>query len=455
MLEPNQAEAKKAKTEFSDVARKIKTTVFYANLNMMPWWKAWIVHTVRIIYAITQDIIEDRITMRATSLVYTTLLSIVPTLAIVFSVLRAFNYQEKLEETLISFLAPMGDRGVEITDYIMQLVERVDPGVLGSAGLVFLIYAIISMVSKVEGAINEIWGVDSHRPLVRRFTDYLSAVILGPFLIIIVLGIMANFFSGAAAEAIPGMSQASELINIALPNALIIFIFLFLYKALPNDRVSLVSALIGAICACLLWQVGSLVFSYFVASSSRLAELYSVFATIIIFFIWLNFAWLTILVGASITYYHQYPLEAVSRKFLRTPAAMDLRRLSVEVALLIAKSFKEGEKPWSSEAIAERLNVPKKLVDYVLSSMERNRLIYAIDSRPQGYVFAHPLADITIKKVIDASKIAETPQFKRQPVSGIDSLLYKVNEAERDILKSVTLESLIEEQEQKESANKE
>ncbi len=425
----------------------LKKTLFYDDLRTMPWLKRFFVHTFRILYAIFWDIYEDRITLRATSLVYTTLLSIVPTLAIVFSVLKSFEYHNKLKESLQSFLSPMGERGVEITDYIMNLVERVDPGVLGSVGLVFLIYAIVSMVSKVEASINEIWGVEVHRPLVRRFSDYLSAVVLGPVLILIVLGIMANFFAGAAAEIIPGVGQLKDVIDMALPNALIIMIFLFLYKALPNDRVSLISALIGAVCACLLWQASGVVFAHFVASSSRLAELYSVFVTSIIFFIWLNFAWLIILIGASIAFYHQYPLEAVTRKFMRSPASIDLRRLSVEIALLIGQAHRRGYAPWTSEGLARRLRTPKRIIDHLLSAMENTGLLYAIDSRPAGFVLSRPVDKISVRDVMDSSRIKDAPFIGREHAPGLDVLMEQLDDAKEAILRDVNLSALLDEQE--------
>lgn len=439
-------EGKESAAGVKTMAGSLKHTLFYADLRQMPWWKAFLVHTFRIIFAISRDIYEDRITLRATSLVYTTLLSIVPTFAIVFSVLKSFEYHNKLRDSLQSFLSPMGDKGLEITNYIMALVERVDPGVLGSVGLVFLIYAIISMVSKVEASINEIWGVEVHRPLVRRFSDYLSAVILGPVLILIILGIMANFFAGAAAESFPGIAEIKPYVDMALPNALVTMIFLFLYKALPNDRVSLISALIGAVCACLLWQVSSWAFAHFVASSSRLAELYSVFATVIIFFIWLNFAWLIILIGASIAFYHQYPLETVSRNFMRTPAAMDLRRLSVEISLLIGQAHERGYTPWTSEGLARRLHVPKKLTDHLLNAMEQASLVYAIDRRPPGFVFSRPIDQINISTIMDASRVKDAPFLKHEPVNGLDELMKRLDEAKEQILDNMTLEELLQDQ---------
>lgn len=417
---------------------RCKKILLYSDLRSHIWWKAWLLHAFRIIYAISKDIIDDRLGLRATSLVYTTLLSIVPTLAIVFSILKSFDFQSKLKESLLAFLSPMGERGVEITGQIMKLVEAVDAGVLGSVGLVFLIYAIISLVAKVESSINEIWGVEVHRPLVRRFSDYISAVILGPVLIMIVVGIMANFFSSTASHAIPGLGELGVIVNAALPNALIIFIFLFLYKTLPNDRVSLLSALIGAICACFLWKLSSLAFAHFVATSSRVAELYSIFATLIIFFIWLNFAWLIILIGAAIAFYHQYPLETVARRMMKGPASLDLRKMTLEILTMIAQNFEQGKRPWTAEGLALCLRAPKKIVDHILGKLERSQLIHITDTRPQGYVPARPAGNITIKEVLEASRNASQPRIEQ-----IEIVMGKLDDAQLQAIEGEHMNILV------------
>ena len=132
-----------------------------------------LVGILRNLYAVTRDIISGQLTLRSMSLVYTTLLSIVPLLAFSFSVLKGLGVHKDLEARLYTLLEPLGDKGAEITDQLMRLVNNVNGSVLGGIGLAFFIYTAISMVQKVEESFNYVWYVSKARSFARRFTEYM------------------------------------------------------------------------------------------------------------------------------------------------------------------------------------------------------------------------------------------------------------------------------------------
>src|SRR3974390_1498210 len=117
-----------------------------------PIW--WLVRPLRYVYALSRDLARGQLTLRAMSLVYTTLLSVVPLLALSFSVLKGLGYHHELEPVLYQFLEPIGDRAGELTARIMKFVDDVQGGVLGSIGLAFLIYTVVSMIQKTEESFN-------------------------------------------------------------------------------------------------------------------------------------------------------------------------------------------------------------------------------------------------------------------------------------------------------------
>jgi membrane protein len=135
---------------------------------------------MRYFYAVVRDIFSGQITMRAMSLVYTTLLSIVPLLAFSFAVLKGLGIHEKLEEQMYLFLEPLGERGVQITDNMMALVYNVNGRVLGGVSLAFFLWTAISMVQKVEESLNYVWYVSETRSFARRFTEYMFVLMIGP-----------------------------------------------------------------------------------------------------------------------------------------------------------------------------------------------------------------------------------------------------------------------------------
>ena len=217
----------------------------------LPVWHIAAIRTGQIAWVVGRDLLDGRLSLRAMSLVYTTLLSLVPTIAIAFVVFRAFGYAVYVQELLTQSLQPLGDQGVEITARIMEFVGRVNANVLGTVGFVFLLYTVISMVKKVETAFNDIWRVESSRSLARQFTDFISMGVLGPLVLFTALGIMAgalsNAYIGTFIDYGPIKFVVSQMSKI-VPYAILIATFTFIYAMIPNTRVQVLSALVRAIC---------------------------------------------------------------------------------------------------------------------------------------------------------------------------------------------------------------
>ena len=143
-------------------------------------------------YAVLRDMFAGQLTLRAMSLVYTTLLSVVPLIAFSFAVLKGFGVDELLEDKMYVILEPLGDKGREITDNVMRLVKNVNGGLLGGVSLAFFIYTAISMVQKVEEAFNYAWYVSKPRSFARRFTEYVFVLTIGPVVIVLALGMIGS-----------------------------------------------------------------------------------------------------------------------------------------------------------------------------------------------------------------------------------------------------------------------
>jgi membrane protein len=166
----------------------------------------------RFVYALARDLAEGQLTLRAMSLVYTTLLSLVPLLAFSFSVLKGFGVHRQVEPLLYEFLQPLGEKGAEITEQIIGFVDNVRGDVLGGIGLALLIYTVISMIQKVEDTFNYIWQVQKSRSLARRFSDYLSVILVGPVLMVTAMGLLATISSSAAMQAIAEVEPFGSLL---------------------------------------------------------------------------------------------------------------------------------------------------------------------------------------------------------------------------------------------------
>src|SRR5688572_15868657 len=149
---------------------------------------AWL---LRYPYAVIRDILRGDLTLRAMSLVYTTLMSIVPLLAFSFSIFKGLGIHRDLEPFIYEFFRPMGENATELTARVLSFVENVSSGVLGTLGLAFLLFTVVSTIQKVETSLNFVWHVERPRSFARRTTEYLSLMIVGPILVVAAFGLIA------------------------------------------------------------------------------------------------------------------------------------------------------------------------------------------------------------------------------------------------------------------------
>ena len=371
----------------------------------LPFWHRAALITGRIGWAVVGDLLGGALSLRAMSLVYTTLLSIVPALAIAFAIFRAFGFDSYIETMVADLLSPLGDQGVEITQQMMEFVKRVNVNVLGTVGFAFLLYTVISLINKVEAAFNSIWRVESSRSLARQFTEIVSMGVLGPLVVLTVFGIMAgavsNSFAGALADQWMVryvIEQSSRLI----PYAVLIAAFGFIYRMIPNTRVTLSAAAVGATVAGIAWGAAGWTFATFVVKSAQYVAIYSAFASLVFFMIWLYAAWLILLGGCSIAFYYQNraylsPYAGVSLLTLR-----QLERMAVQTLLLVHEAFERGQTPWTEEALARRLHVPMESMGEIASALCDADLLTFSAGTPNRFVPGRPADKTRIQDIFIA-----------------------------------------------------
>jgi len=148
---------------FDRLHRYLAREIWLRDTYRMLWVEALWIRTLRLAWALGRDMLDGQLTMRAMGLVYTTLLSLVPLLAVSFSLLKAFGVHNKLEYTLFRLLEPLGERGAEFAVRIVEFVDQVKVGLLGGVGLLILFFTVISLVQKVEKALNTTWRVHRSR----------------------------------------------------------------------------------------------------------------------------------------------------------------------------------------------------------------------------------------------------------------------------------------------------
>ena len=380
------------------------------DISTLPFWRRKLITALRITYAAGRDLVDGHLTLQAMSLVYTTLLSLVPLLAVSFSVLKGFGVHNQMEPFLLGVLEPFGERKLEVTSQIIGFVDNVRVGVLGGLGLGLLIYTVISLIQKIEQAFNYAWRVQSPRPLVERFSKYLSVIVIGPLLVFSALGTTASVASMVFIQRMRDIEAVGIMVDSGtklLPYLLIIAAFTFVYMFVPNTRVRLRSALVGAVVAGILWQTIGWGFASFIVNSANYMAIYSGFAIMVVFMIWLYLAWVILLVGASIAFYHQHPENLVARRRDVRLSARLKERLVLTAGYFIARGYVDEGVLWSVEELADQAGVPDESMESVLRPLQKHGLLTMTKDEPPRYVPARALESIPLKVLLDTARTAE------------------------------------------------
>jgi len=383
--------------------------VWRASLDDMPGYRQNIVTALRITHLVVRDLMDGMITLRAMGLVYTTILALVPLLAVSFSVLKGFGVHNQIEPLLLQLLEPLGDKGVEVSQRIIAFVDNTRAGVLGSLGLALLLYTVVSLLQKIEKAFNFTWRVAQQRSMARRLSDYISLILIGPVLLFTALGVTASLSSMTLiqqAMEIQALGSMIELLARLLPYALVIAAFTFIYVLVPSVRVRFRSALIGGVVAGILWETTSWAFAAFVVNSAKYTAIYSAFASMIIFFIWIYMNWLILLIGCSITSYHQQPAQRNLRSRVIRLSNRLRESLALMIMMLVARHYHYHKDAWTLEALAARLNVDLQVAELLVERLLGADLLVASGNTPARYLPAYNPATISLVDIISAVRQA-------------------------------------------------
>ena len=370
--------------------------------------------TLRITYVSIMDLMAGQLSLRAMSLVYTTLLSIVPLLALSFSVLKAMGAHNEIEPFLFQFLAPLGEQGIQIGENIIGFIDNIKVGVLGSVGLGLLIYTVLSLVQKIENAFNMIWHVEATRSIGERFSSYLSVILIGPVMMVSALGMTATVMNSSVITYFAAIEPFGSLIVMAtklLPYIMVMAVFAFIYMFVPNTRVRLSAALIGAIVAGFLWETSGVLFATFVVNSTKYTAIYSSFAVVIMLLIWLYISWLILLFGSNLAFYVQNPSSLrVSREGFEISNRVK-ERLALLLIQMIGQKHYTGEEPPSLADLTGGISAPHTVVRYVLNKLIAQHLVIETNESPVTYLPTKSLDVLMLSDVIKAVRSAEEEHF--------------------------------------------
>jgi membrane protein len=382
------------------------TRVWTAHLDEASRGRALLYRLSRALAATARGFREKDLPSRAASLTYYSVLSIVPFLAFAFSILKGFGgYQRLMDQAVRPYVAETFAGNPTLLKAIEQLlsfVENTNVSGLSVLGVLLLAYTSITMLSTVESALNDIWEARTARPVIRKVTDYTTLMVFGPLLIAVAIALSAGAQSSMLVAYMHRSTLVGGLLDFLLSLTSIVFgcvALVALYVIMPNVRTRLLPALIGGLVAGLLWQGALLLHVKFQIGVARYNALYSGFAAIPIFLVWLYVSWTIVLLGAQLAASLQYE-KRIQQAVRSRHVDQELKEsLVVVIAAAVSRRFLEGAAPPTAPALAAALSVPLPAVDVALEALvAAGILVRVVEGGEIGY---DPGRDVDAVRMVD------------------------------------------------------
>ena len=425
--------AKRPAEAWSEVRAFLSEGMWRAELQPRTW-TARGVALLQFASMVLERFVADQLLLRASALTYFTALSIVPLLALVSAVLTALGVTEDL---VVRFASEVEGAFPGLGARLLELVEGVELGGLGTLGAAALFLTTLLGISNIERALNHIWGVTHQRPLVRRIPDYLAVLIVAPLLLGTALSLATTARSQWIVDRLlstPGLESLVVLGFGQVPLLLLLLAaFAFLYWFLPNTSVRPFAALLGALVAAVGVQATLELYVALGVGVARADALYGGFAQVPLFFVFVYFFWAIVLIGAEIAFAYQN-LEH-HRREVRDERVGPAQRegVGLGIALEVARRFRDGTPPLSADALSDLLRVPVRTVRAVLAELERAGVLAALDAseRELAYQLGRPAERIAVLDVLAALRGPREPGSGDPRVAGaVDAMLAEIGEGE-------------------------
>jgi membrane protein len=395
---------------------------------------------------IGEGFVRDQLLLRANSLAYLTLLSIVPLLALAVALVDLVSDGRVAAEKILNLLSVAEDAKVNLLARVDQFNFRA----LGGVASALLLATMVLAVGRVEQALNALWGVTDRRAWSRRIPDYLAVIVIAPLMVGAGISLRAAFESQTLVQKALEFPLLQLLYKSGIrwaPLILITLAFTFLYWFLPNTRVRRRSALLGGVVAGVLFnaaQVGYVLLT--IGAKHRMDEAFAASAWIVMFLVWVYMSWAIVLLGAEVAYAHQ--TLSLYRREVRGKAAGTAARetIGLAIALCCARAFRDRTQPWHPDALSDSLDVPLRTVREVLRSLEAAEIVAPCGGEfLDCYQMARPAEQVRVADVLIALRgNAIVPLGIPELSRAVNAVVAEVERAAAAIAEARTLRDLLE-----------
>jgi len=389
---------------FNKIKHLIKfltSDIWKIRLSDLPDRKAFYIRIQRIMVLTVRSFKDDNCGLRASALTFYTLLSFVPMVAILFGIFKGFGLQEQLEHLILRNFNDHEEVMVQVIEYSNNLLANTQGGIIAGIGLLLLLWSVVKLLNSVEDTLSDIWKIQYQRSFARKFSNYLTILFLAPLALIVSSG--TTFFIKLQLESLSEKFELlgflSTIISIVLqflPYVMMWSLFVLIYIMMPNLKVKFKSAIYAAIIAGSIYQITQYLFVTFQVGVANYNAIYGSFSVLPLFLLWIQISWIIFLFGAEISFALQnishYEYETDSKNI----SINQKRLVSLAIAHLVIKNFKNGEKALTSSDISSKLGIPILLTKKIISEfINANLFIRVVTENEEVYAY-QPSKDISL-----------------------------------------------------------
>lgn len=403
-----------------DQLKRLNDAIWNTPLSELSRRKSYIFKQLRIIVLAIRGFLNDKVQLRASALTFYSLLSVIPVAAIVFAIAKGFG----LDQTLQDLIIKKSGSEQEVLSWLLQkariAIEKTRGDYIAGIGMIILFWSVMSLLNHIESSFNHIWQISSSRPWYRKFTDYLTIMLIAPVFIILSSGI-----TGFQVTTLPDYMNNAPILDFFKP--VISFLVKFapyflswvaltvLYIIMPNAKVKFMPALISGLIAGTILQGIQWLYIDLQFGISKLNAIYGSFAAVPLFIIWLQTSWTVVLLGAEISFANQnlsrYEMESEALNI----STYQKRALVLMIMHMIIRNFMLGEKPISAEYIAVNLKIPVRLSRDILQDLSSANLVSIIHENEEKERLYQP--------ALDVNRLTVSYIFSRLDKKGVEQIM--------------------------------
>jgi membrane protein len=410
-----------------------------------------------------KSFIRNRCPVRASALAYTTLLALIPMLAVCVSITVSLLKKEgekpisDLIDKLVQNVAPMlnlqvksdaaagTDNRAKVVTEITTFISKINTGTIGITGTIALVLVAIGLLRTIEATFNDIWGVTRGRGWIASIIQYWAAVSLGPVVLVLVMGLTTGPFFKDTTKFLEQWPWLGSFVFYLLPFVVLSLAFGLFYQFIPNTRVQPQAALVGGIVGGTLWQLNNKLSFVYAAKVLDYSRVYDSLSLIPLFLIGLYFSWLILLFGAQVAYAFQNRQSYLQEKQAEGVNQRGREFVALRLMTLLAQHFQRGDKPPGVNRMATTLGVPSRLISQLVQPLVCAKLIVEAADREISYTPARPLDRITAHDIIAALRAGQGMELETRDDGSrerVRETFDSIYEAECETARAVTLEML-------------